>query len=228
MARRLLLTAGLVCILSLASLAFPGIASADGTVRVRVEPTGEDRSGGVFWVVVVIFFLLGRFGPDVLVIRYGGLTPSVYATLMQKAAQSFLPRGAGQVRKAYADWAIEAYSFGKAVFFCGALFWRAPVWTGVLLGAASVPARLAARLTPALWRRILVAALGGAIVVAPSATGASTPDADEPRIAGLRLPDRPTGVPPARAGGASTQARTAAARAVSEERAHRPACSKRR
>lgn len=82
---------------------------------------------------VVIFFLLGRFGPDVLVIRYGGLTPSVYATLMQKTAQSFLPAAAGQVRKAYADWAIEAYSFGKAVFFCGALFWRAPAWTGVLL-----------------------------------------------------------------------------------------------
>lgn len=82
---------------------------------------------------VVIFFLLGRFGPDVLVIRYGGLTPSVYATLMQKAAQSFLPGGGRQVRKAYADWAIEAYSFAKAVFFCGALFWRTPAWTGVLL-----------------------------------------------------------------------------------------------
>lgn len=83
---------------------------------------------------VVIFFLLGRFGPDVLVIRWGGLTPSVYATLIQKTAQSFLPpAAAGQVKKAYANWAIEAYSLGKAVFFCGALFWNAPVWTGVLL-----------------------------------------------------------------------------------------------
>lgn len=88
---------------------------------------------------VVIFFLLGRFGPDVLVIRWGGLTPSVYATLIQKTAQSFLPpAGASQVRKAYADWAIEAYSLGKAVFFCGALFWSAPLWTGVLLIIPSV------------------------------------------------------------------------------------------
>jgi phosphatidylglycerophosphate synthase len=85
------------------------------------------------YTAVVIFFLLGRFGPDVLVIRWGGLTPSVYATLMQKAAQSFLPGGGGQVKKAYADWAIESYSLGKAVFFCGALFWNAPVWTGALL-----------------------------------------------------------------------------------------------
>ena len=83
---------------------------------------------------VVIFFLLGRFGPDVLVIRWGGLTPSVYATLIQKTAQSFLPpAGAGKVKKAYADWAVEGYSLGKAVFFCGAMFWGAPVWTGVLL-----------------------------------------------------------------------------------------------
>ncbi|CAN7407439.1 CDP-alcohol phosphatidyltransferase family protein [Phenylobacterium sp. LjRoot219] len=82
---------------------------------------------------VVIFFLLARFGPDVLVIRWGGLTPSVYATLMQQAAQSFLPGGGGLVKKAYAGWAIESYSFGKAVFFCGAMFWNAPVWTGVLV-----------------------------------------------------------------------------------------------
>lgn len=88
---------------------------------------------------VVVFFLLGRFGPDVVVTRYGGLTPSVYAVMMQKAVQAFMPRRLrGQVRKSHSDLAIEAYSLSKAIFFCGALFWRAPSWTGVLIDVPAV------------------------------------------------------------------------------------------
>ena len=83
---------------------------------------------------VVVFFMLGRFGPDVLVIRYGGLTPSVYSVMLQRAAQELMPQRLREhVRKSYGDWAIEAYSLSKAVFFCGALFWHAPAWTGVLI-----------------------------------------------------------------------------------------------
>jgi phosphatidylglycerophosphate synthase len=85
------------------------------------------------YAATVVFFLLGRFGPDVLVIRYGGLTSGVYATLMQRAVQMLLPGRGRLTPKAYANWAIEAYSLAKASFFCGAIFWSAPVWTGVLL-----------------------------------------------------------------------------------------------
>lgn len=65
---------------------------------------------------------------------------------------------------------------------------------GALRGPGSLPARAAVRVSPYAWRRLLAAVLGGALALAPAYSGAATPASpDEPRLAGLRLPDRPIG-----------------------------------
>lgn len=78
-------------------------------------------------------------------------------------------------------------------------------WAGALLGSGSLAARAAVRISPQAWRRLIGAALGGAIVLAPVTTGAAAPGpADDPGITGLRLPDRPEGVAPALPRGGAT------------------------
>ncbi|MGH3357884.1 MAG: hypothetical protein ACRDO7_03715 [Nocardioidaceae bacterium] len=91
------------------------------------------------------------------------------------------------------------------ILLCAVSCWLA-VATALLVVASvssrgSLPARLAVRVTPLVWRRILAIALGGAIVLAPATADAATPaGGDDPRIAGLRLPDRPSGEPRAERG----------------------------
>lgn len=77
---------------------------------------------------------------------------------------------------------------------------------GSLSGPDSPLTRLATRVTPRLWRRLLTATLGGAIVLAPAATTAQASGGagDRPHIAGLRLPDRPSGDVPRTVGSPRT------------------------
>lgn len=84
------------------------------------------------------------------------------------------------------------------VVLCLASLWLAVATVlaaaGALLGPGSLPARVALRVSPRAWRRLLAVVLGSAIVIAPAYTGAASPEStDGPRLAGLRLPDRPVG-----------------------------------
>lgn len=67
-----------------------------------------------------------------------------------------------------------------------------------LLGEGSLPARIAVRVTPRMWARLIGLALGGAVTLGPTAAAVAVAVADDgapppPRITGLRLPDRPIG-----------------------------------
>ncbi|UYM04052.1 LysM peptidoglycan-binding domain-containing protein [Solicola gregarius] len=58
-------------------------------------------------------------------------------------------------------------------------------------GTRSWPARIAVRITPRTWSRVLGLAVGGAVTLVPVAADADDGTAPPPRIVGLRLPDRP-------------------------------------
>ena len=79
-------------------------------------------------MVTVLIFLIARLAPDVVVARYAGLSPGMFATLAQEALTGRLRAG-----KRAVSLAIEANSLAKALFFCGALFWSFPAWTGALI-----------------------------------------------------------------------------------------------
>ena len=92
------------------------------------------------------------------------------------------------------------------IVLCAGSLWLAVATAltaiGELLGSGSLAARVAVRVSPRAWRRLLGAALGGALVLAPAATGATAPDpAGDTRVTGLRLPDRPVGAIPSPPGG---------------------------
>lgn len=78
--------------------------------------------------VAVMIFLLGRLGPDVVVTRFAGLRSGIYSSMMNDVAPEGLRHG-----KRAMDWVIEAYCLSKTIFFCGALFWHFPAWTGFLI-----------------------------------------------------------------------------------------------
>lgn len=100
--------------------------------------------------------------------------------------------------RGHADFAALITDIAELVV-CGVALWLGVatllvVW-GARRGATSVPARLAARVTPRAWRRVLALVLGGAIALAPAASSASSASdspATVPDVTGLRLPDRPS------------------------------------
>jgi len=80
-----------------------------------------------------LVFLLMRIAPDVLVARFAGLSPNMFATVLRET----LP-GSGALLRQFLWLSIEINSLAKAGFFCAALFWSGPAWTGLLIALPAV------------------------------------------------------------------------------------------
>jgi len=75
-----------------------------------------------------LVFLLMRIAPDVFVARFAGLSPNMFATVIRE-----IDPGNGGLQKHVLWLSIETNSLAKAGFFCAALFWSSPAWTGLLI-----------------------------------------------------------------------------------------------
>jgi phosphatidylglycerophosphate synthase len=96
------------------------------------------------YTVAVLVFLALRIAPEVLVARFAGLAPDMFATAIREAFPDRRHVDGRLVRLA-----LEANSLSKVLFFCGALFWSIPAWTGILIAG---PAVIFAGLTAAVMR----------------------------------------------------------------------------
>jgi hypothetical protein len=79
-------------------------------------------------VPATLVFLLLRIAPDVVAARFAGLSPNMFATILR---QTF-PTCTGRETRVV-SLSIEANSLTKSGFFCAALFWSSPAWTGILI-----------------------------------------------------------------------------------------------
>lgn len=76
-------------------------------------------------VPAILVFLLLRIAPDILVARFVGLSSNMFGTALREAC----PNSPLFTEKTV--WlCIEINSLVKALFFCLALFWSSPAWTG--------------------------------------------------------------------------------------------------
>ena len=104
----------------------------------------------------LVVFLTLRIAPDGLVARFAGLSPNMFATVPRQVSPAFArlgPRAQALL--------LEANSLARAGFFCGALFWTVPAWTGL---AIALPALVFAGLVVLTMRehaRRVVAGRGG-------------------------------------------------------------------
>lgn len=141
--------------------------------------------------------MLARISPrDAVRVAPGVLVACALATVAAAIAPSLrVEPAAGAAPDAFARALTD---LAEILLFAASLWLSAATALtvlGALSGTGSLPARLSARVTPRAWRRLLTAALGGAIALAPAATTAQPAGGtdDGPHIAGLRLPDRPSG-----------------------------------
>lgn len=79
-------------------------------------------------VPATLVFLLMRIAPDVLVARFAGLSPNMFATVLQETLPAYIG-----LETRVVSLSIEANSLTKAGFFCAALFWSSPAWIGLLI-----------------------------------------------------------------------------------------------
>lgn len=78
--------------------------------------------------LAIVVFLLARIAPDALVCRFVGMADGIFTAALRDASASRT-----WLSKRVHNLLIEANSLAKALFFCAALFWSAPVWTGLVL-----------------------------------------------------------------------------------------------
>jgi phosphatidylglycerophosphate synthase len=95
-------------------------------------------------VAATLVFLLLRIAPDVLVARFAGLSPNMFATVLRQT----IPARTG-LETRLVSWSLEANSLTKSGFFCAALFWSSPAWTGLLI---AIPAFLFAAMVLLVMR----------------------------------------------------------------------------